>query len=94
VRVNLDAHLQQEDFDRNGVAHWKGRLDPIYLPGKSDNPGIEAERIENGLKWGPVKAYAKAMPRGIGKSSNWRLFVNYLTRAGETFCSGRGRNPA
>jgi hypothetical protein len=23
------------------------------------------------------------MPRGVGKSSNWRLFVNYLTRAGE-----------
>ena len=83
LRVNLDAHLQQEDFDKNGAARWKGRLDPVYLPGKSDNPGIEAERIEHGLKWSPVKAYAKTMPRGIGKSSNWRLFVNYLTRAGE-----------
>jgi hypothetical protein len=23
------------------------------------------------------------MPRGIGKSSNWRMFVNYLTRTAE-----------
>jgi len=23
------------------------------------------------------------MPRGVGKSSNWRMFVSYLTRAGE-----------
>jgi hypothetical protein len=23
------------------------------------------------------------MPRGVGESSNWRLSVNYLTRAGE-----------
>jgi len=83
VRVNLDAALQQEDFDKDGNAHWKGRLDPIYLPGKADRPGIEAERIEHGLKWSPVKAYAKTIPRGIGKSSSWRLFVNYLTRAAE-----------
>src|SRR5258706_10217312 len=27
---------------------------------------IEAERIEHGLKWNPVKAYAKTMPRGVG----------------------------
>jgi hypothetical protein len=46
-------------------------------------PVIEAERIEHGLKWSPVKAYAKTMPRGVGKSSNWRLFINYLTRAAE-----------
>ena len=79
VRVNLDAALQQEDFDKDGNTHWKGRLDPIYLPEKSDRPGIEAERIEHGLKWSPVKAYAKTIPRGAGKSSNWRLFVSYLT---------------
>ncbi|MGO9427599.1 S8 family peptidase [Rhodoblastus sp.] len=83
VRVNIDAALQQEDLDKQGKLHWKGRLDPVYLPGKSDAPTIEAERIEHGLKWSPVKAFAKTMPLGIGKSSNWRLFVGYLTRAGE-----------
>jgi hypothetical protein len=83
VRINIDAALQQGDFDKDGTPLWKGRLDPIYLPGKGDAPAIEAERIEHGLKWSPVKAFAKTMPRGIGKSSNWRMFVSYLTRAEE-----------
>jgi hypothetical protein len=56
---------------------------PIYLPGKAEAPIVEAERIEHGLKWSPVKAFARTIPQGIGKSSNWRLFVEYLTRAGE-----------
>ena len=83
VRVNMDAALQQEVFDKNGKPGWKGRLDPIYLPGKSEVPNIEAERIEHGLKWSPVKVFAKTMPHGVGNSSNWRMYVSYLTRAGE-----------
>jgi len=83
VRINIDAALQQEDFDKQGKPRWKGRLDPIYLPAKAETPVVEAERIEHGLKWSPVKAFAKVIPNGIGKSSNWRLFVEYLTRAGE-----------
>jgi hypothetical protein len=83
VRINIDAALQQEDFDKDGKSHWKGRLDAIYLPGKGAAPAIEAERIEHGLKWSPVKVFARAMPRGVGKSSNWRMFVNYLTRTAE-----------
>jgi hypothetical protein len=83
VRVNIDASLQQEDFNKDGEAGWKGRLVPIYLPGKGETPVVEAELIEHGLKWSPVKAYAKTMRRGVGKSSNWRLSVGYLTRAGE-----------
>jgi hypothetical protein len=75
--------LQQEDFDNEGKVHWRRRLDPIYLPGKAEAPVVEAERIEHGLKWSPVKVYARTMPNGIGKSSNWRLFVEYLTRTGE-----------
>ena len=82
VRVNVDAALQQENFDREGRPHWKGRLDSIYLPDKA-GAAIEAERIEHGLKWSPVKAFAKTMPLGVGKSSNWRMFLSYLTRAGE-----------
>jgi len=69
VRVNIDATLQQEDFDKVGKQGWRGRLDPVYLPGKADAPTIEAERIEHGLKWSPVKQLAKVMPLGIGKSS-------------------------
>jgi hypothetical protein len=83
VRINIDAALQQEHFDKKGKPSWKGRLEAIYLPGKAETPVVEAERIEHGLKWSPVKGFARTMPRGVGNSSNWRLFVEYLTRAGE-----------
>jgi hypothetical protein len=43
VRINIDAALQQEDFDKDGKQRWKGRLDAIYLPGKGGTPAIEAE---------------------------------------------------
>jgi len=79
VRVNVSAALQQEQLD----GKWKGHLDPLYLPGGAEAAMLEAEMIEHGFKWSPVKVYAKQMPKGIGKSSNWRLAVNYLTRAGE-----------
>ena len=83
VRVNVNAALQQEHFDKGGDSRWRNRLDPLYLPGRGDWPVYEAERIEHGLKWSPVKMYGKSMPVGIGPSSNWRLQVSYLTRAGE-----------
>lgn len=79
VRVNIDAALQQD----KGDGHWKGQLDPIHLPAKRDfHPG-EAERIKHDLKWSPVKVYEKTFPQGVGTSSNWRLFIEYLTRTGE-----------
>jgi hypothetical protein len=79
VRVNINAVLQQEQA--NGG--WKGRLVPLCLPSRRAAPPIEAERIEHDLKWSPVKVLAKAFPQGVDPSSNWRLFVEYLTRAGE-----------
>ncbi len=79
VRVNINATLQQE---KEGGG-WKGQLEPLYLPSKRDAPPIEAERIEHDLKWSPVKVLAKSFPQGVGASSNWRLFVDYLTRTGE-----------
>ena len=79
VRVNINAVLQQEQT--NG--RWRGRLEPLYLPSRREALPLEAERIEHGLKWSPVKIWAKTFPQGVGPSSNWRLFVEYLTRAGE-----------
>ncbi len=80
VRVNINATLQQEQ-ESGG---WKGRLEPLYLPSRREGPAVEAELIEHDLKWSPVKVLAKTFPQGVGPSSNWRLFVDYLTRAGET----------
>lgn len=83
VRANIEAALQQEDFDMSGKPRWKGRLEAAYLPGKTESPAIEAERIQHGYKWSPTKVFTKKT-RGLGKSSNWRMFVSYLTRSGET----------
>jgi hypothetical protein len=79
VRVNIDAALQQEQKDGG----WLGRLDRVYLPGRSDSPVVEAELVERGMKWSPVKMYAKTFPKGRGPTSNWRLAIEYLTRSGE-----------
>lgn len=84
VRVNVNASLQQE---QDG-GRWKGRLDPLYLPSKRESPAVEAELIEHDLKWSPVKVYERAFPQGVGPSSNWRLFIDYLTRAGEPMPAG------
>lgn len=78
VRINIDAALQQEKEDGG----WEGRLRSAYLPAASDDFPIEAERIEHGYKWSPMKVYETSR-RGVGKTSNWRLVVNYLTRFGE-----------
>lgn len=84
VRINIDAALQQEQRD----GRWKRRLESLYHPSKRDAPPIEAERIDHDLKWSPVKVYEKTFPQGVGPSSNWRLFIDYLTRAGETMPDG------
>ena len=79
VRVNIDAALQQQNL-KGG---WERRLRPVYLPEGGDQRIVEAERIQHGLKWSPVKVYERNMPVGVGRSSNWRLFVDYLTRSNE-----------
>jgi hypothetical protein len=84
VRVNISATLQQEQADGG----WKGRLDPLYLPSRRETPAIEAELIEHELKWSPVKVLAKTFPQGVGPSSSWRLFIEYLTRSGEVMPEG------
>ena len=78
VRVNMEAALQQE---HNGK--YKSRLAPAYLPAGIEGGTYEADLIDHALKWGPTKIYAKRMPKGVGRSSSWRLAVSYLTRAGE-----------
>ena len=35
-----------------------------------------------------MKVHEKTFPQGVGPSSNWRLFVEYLTRAGEVMPEG------
>jgi len=80
VRVNIEAALQQEQ--PNGG--FKSGLEPTYVFFSKDDKVTEAELIEHKFKWSPVKVFGTSMPKGRGKSSNWRVMINYLTRSGET----------
>jgi hypothetical protein len=83
IRVNLDARLRQN----NGTGHYKGHAHQLFMKGTSDDAHFEADLIEHGLKWWPVKHYRMSAPEGIGKSSQWRLVVTPLLRDGATFPS-------
>ncbi|MCH7298910.1 S8 family peptidase [Pseudomonas capeferrum] len=80
VRVNIEAALQQEQ--PNGG--FKSGLEPTYVFFSKDDKVTEADLIEHKFKWSPIKVFGTSMPQGRGKSSNWRLMINYLTRSGET----------
>lgn len=78
ARVNLDAYLRQETVDEDGVISYHGRL-------KADHPGkLEKNLIAHGAKWWPVKHYGRSFQRLEG-TSNWRLVVDSLTRAGTVY---------
>jgi hypothetical protein len=48
---------------------------------------IKTERylLMTGLKWSPIKRYGTNIPQGRGKSSNWKLCLDSLTRAGARY---------
>jgi Subtilase family len=75
VRINVEAALQQEQISRRGKVNWKGQLKPLYLPLSNLEHPYEAERVEHGMKWSPVKVCGTTMPQGRGSSTNWRPLV-------------------
>lgn len=79
TRVNLDAYLRQETVNKkSGKFSYTGRLKP-------DHPGVlEKSLIAHGAKWWPVKRYSGTFARLEG-TSNWRLVVDSLTRAGAEY---------
>jgi hypothetical protein len=78
VRVNLDAHLQQDIGD----GHWEGRAKETFLECSVDGTTAnERDLIEHGLKWNPLKTYQTPAMRGKGTSSTWRIAVDYITRS-------------
>jgi hypothetical protein len=79
VRINMDVYLRQEKVDlHTGEVSWKGRL-----RSESDKR-YERELVEHGQKWWPVKKYEQAFMR-VGSSSQWKLVVDGLVRAGSKF---------
>jgi hypothetical protein len=81
---------QQETLSRSGKSSWKGQLKPLYLPDVNSEHPYEAERIEHGLKWSPVKIYGGSMKKGRGQSSTWRLMVEYLSRSNNSEMPAEG----
>lgn len=78
ARVNIDAYLRQETINEDGEIKYKGRL-------TTENTGAqEKHMISHGAKWWPVKHYTRKFSRLKG-TSNWRLVVDALTRAGTVF---------
>ncbi|MHB8139700.1 MAG: S8 family peptidase [Vulcanimicrobiaceae bacterium] len=82
IRVNLDAHLRQDV----GEGSWRSRTVETFWEKPDDvTYAQERERIENGLKWAPIKTYETARMTGKGKSSTWQVFIEYITRASTVY---------
>jgi len=85
-RVELEAFVHQEAIDdETGEASWASQL---MQDGSGVPPGMnktERYMLASGLKWTPIKRFHAHMPQGRGNSSNWRLSLSSLTRAGATF---------
>lgn len=84
IRVQIEAQLSQEAVDEEtGEVIWDGHLTHDSGIGSRSEQAL----IRDGLKWSPIKRYNLKMPKGRGTSSNWRLSLNSLVRAGEVFPS-------
>jgi len=79
VRVNLDAGLKQSDED----GRFHSKVEPTHQFFSGYRYANELRLSTEFGKWFPIKSYERAFPRGIGKSTQWRLDIDYLTRASE-----------
>jgi hypothetical protein len=88
IRVQLEAHLYQEKLSEDtGEISWESRLNHDAGDVPQGMNKSESYLIKTGLKWSPLKRYQLSMPEGRGNSSNWRLSLESLVRAGVAFPS-------
>ncbi len=80
VRVNLDGALKQSTEDGRFLA----QVQPTHQFFSGYRYANEKNLATMLGKWYPVKSWERVMPRGVGRSGDWRLDIDYLTRAGET----------
>jgi hypothetical protein len=86
IRVQLEAHLHQEKIDQEtGEDTWESRLNQDAGDVPQGMNKTESYLIKTGLKWSPIKRYQVSMPEGRGSTSNWRLSLESLVRAGVAF---------
>jgi hypothetical protein len=86
VRVNLEASLKQRQAQnaKDGSPRYTTQIDAKFLPKRAGLAVPERALIDHGLKWWPVKQYAKNYDEH-GASSEWRLEVTSLVRAETKF---------
>jgi len=77
VRLNLDGSVKQAK--RDGKFEQRSRPTHEFFSGYR----YATERTLSSVlgKWYPIKSYARRMPRGVGSSTDWRIDIDYLTRA-------------
>jgi hypothetical protein len=89
IRIQLEAFLHQEKLadDATGEVVWESRLTHDAADVPQGMSKTENYLIKTGLKWSPIKRYYVAMPQGRGNTSNWKLSLESLVRAGVGFPS-------
>ncbi|OUE20868.1 Subtilase family protein [Clavibacter michiganensis] len=80
VRVNLDGALKQSAED----GRFLSQVQPTHQFFSGYRYANERNLATTLGKWFPVKSWERTMPRGVGRSGDWRLDIDYLTRAGES----------
>ena len=80
VRINLDGAVKQADVNDR----FSGRVEPTHQFFSGFHYATERSLAGVLGKWYPVKSYERYIPRGIGDSGDWRLDIDYLTRAAES----------
>jgi len=88
-RVQLGAFLYQleekENADGELVPDPQQRLNHCDSQLPQHLEYTERYLLESGLKWTPIKRYDRNMPRGCGTTSEWKLSLKALTRAGAIY---------
>lgn len=86
LRVQLEASLKQEDWDkkkRRPKFERRVKHDGADLP--QSTHASERTALLTGTKWSPIKRYYCDMAKETGITSNWRLTLESLSRAGAPF---------
>lgn len=82
-RANIDVSLGTYKFTGEGKVEFKGQV-PLE---KTWDSKFEAEQVENGFKWSPVKSYYRNMTKGILEQQGWKLRIDMSPRFNELITS-------
>ncbi|MCA8434550.1 S8 family serine peptidase [Burkholderia seminalis] len=76
--VSEDDEEEDEESEDATKVGWIGRINPVHSRGLK-RTSRESALLLDGLKWSPVKVLEGSF-RGIGRSAEWRMTVNYVAR--------------